>query len=96
MFAFKDQLAVHSTEIDELQRLIRNYKAGGPSWKTKRYLNDKEATFAESFRTIKLNHKQLIKEKRLNDNQDHFEKKTYEELEKLYLSALEKIENRVA
>lgn len=56
MTSFIKILQEQATEIDELQRLIRNYKSDGPSRKNERYLTDKRRTFADIFDVIKQNH----------------------------------------
>lgn len=94
MTTFKDLLKIQITEIDELQRLIRNYKADGPSRKTERYLVDKRNTFAELFRVITSNNTTLERGEPDND-QDYFNKKVYEAIQKLYDSIKIDIDERL-
>lgn len=94
MTSFKEQLTLQATEIDELQRMIRNYRADGPSRKTIRYLEDKKKTFAELFNTIKNNHAVLTKNKP-NDDQEYFKRGTFDSLKKLYESTQENIAQRL-
>lgn len=61
MSNIKELLSAQSLEIDELQRLIRNYKSDGPDRKTPRYLNDKLKTFEEMYIVISTNNEKIIK-----------------------------------
>lgn len=66
-------LMSQKTEIDELYRLIRNYKADGPTRKILRYLDDKLATFDELFRVIKNNDDELAE---VVDDEQPYTKRT--------------------
>lgn len=84
------------TEIDELNRLIKNYRADGPTRKTERYLNDKIATFGELFRTIENNEKDIqeIRSPR-HDNQPYFANNTFVAIKLAYETILTDISTRL-
>lgn len=90
-------LKVQKTEVDELNRLIRNYKADGASRKTERYLKDKLSTFTESFRVISDNEDeiQLIKSERDEREQPYFVENTFQCLEQAYDQVMADIKKRL-
>lgn len=97
MATLNELLVLQGTEFDELQRLIRNYKADGSSRKTKRYNIDKLTTFPEMFKSIKA-HDTKIRE--LNDvlpnaNEPYFKEKTFEKFEDLYNSVIADLKKRL-
>lgn len=55
----EELLKQQRTEVDELTRLICNYKKDGPERKTERYLADKINTFDECIRIIRKNDEEI-------------------------------------
>lgn len=94
MEEFKSRLLEQRTEIDELQRLIRNYGKDGEDRKNKRYLDDKLKTFAEYFTLIKANHA-ILSVNKPDDKQAYFTEKTFENIEALYSATIENIQQRL-
>lgn len=89
----EDLLRSQKTEIDELNRIIANYKKDSPDRKTERYLNDKKATFTEAFRVIKDHDGQIqyLREPKFN-NQPYFTEQTFEKMNDLYLKTITDID----
>lgn len=89
-------LTEQKTEIDELNRLIKNYKADGPTRKTERYLTDKCATFPELFRVIEENDTaiQELREPRY-ETQSYFLDETFGKLKAAYEKVMDDIKSRL-
>lgn len=83
-------------EIDELNRVIRNYNADGPSRKHKNYLLDKAATFPEMFRVIKENDEEIntLKEPSHSD-QPYFKENTFKAIQEIFEKAMLNIKERL-
>lgn len=86
-------LTAQATEIDELNRIIRNYKADGPTRKTTRYLKDKLRTFDDAYNVISANHDIIIS--KIEDNQPYIVEKTFETLTEKYIATREDILQRL-
>lgn len=83
-------------EIDELNRVIRNYNADGPTRKHKKYLLDKAATFPEMFSVIKENDEQInaLKEPS-HDEQPYFKEKTFKAIKESFERVMGNVEERL-
>lgn len=93
----EELLSTQRTEIDELNRLIRNYKSDGSVRKTERYLIDKVKTFSEFFRIIEEKDTKIQELKLpMHDTQPYFVQKTFETLKKLYSDIMIDIESKLA
>lgn len=92
----EDLLKKQKTEVDELNRLISNYKRDGGDRKHERYLNDKKSTFGEMFRVIKEidDEIQKLREPKY-ETQPYFEAKTFEKIDEVFTKVMEDVEKRL-
>lgn len=92
----EDLLNKQKTEIDELNRLIKNYNADGPTRKTEKYLRDKILTFPEAFRVIQENHDHINElRETAHDDQPYFKENTFEKLKEKYEKTMANIHERL-
>lgn len=96
MATFKDLLAVQKTEIDLLQRLIRNFGKDGKERKTLDYLEEKQVLFTEKYQRISINNTTLERTKPTDCDQDYFNKNVFDEIRLLYMSVHEQIKTKIA
>lgn len=82
MSNIRELLNAQSIEIDDLNRLIKNYHKDSPERKTVRYLRDKLKTFDEIFAAITNYNKQIVTE--IDVNQPYVREQTYEKIKKYY------------
>lgn len=89
-------LKQQKTEIDELDRLIRNFKKDGEERKTIRYLKDKKAPWPELFKLIKdVDEKiQPLREAKY-ESQPYFADGTFQKISIAYENAMRDIEKRL-
>ncbi|XP_031636180.1 uncharacterized protein LOC116349066 [Contarinia nasturtii] len=89
----QELLSSQAIEIDELQRLIRNYRKDRQFRKTERYLQDKKLTFSDMFKTIRENNEKL--EDFYDERQPYFSEKTFEKIETLFYSVMDDINRQL-
>lgn len=95
MTTFKALLAIQSTEIDLLQRLIRNFGKDGPARKDLDYLKEKQLLFAEKFQRISINNTTLERTKKTDCDQDYFKKDVFDDIKLLYMSVEDQIKLKI-
>lgn len=85
----EELLNAQKIEVDELNRLIRNYGKDGDERKTKRYLEDKLKTFSEAFNVIGGNNQKIIPlyDHSKHANQPYFKEKTFAKIKGSYEAA---------
>lgn len=81
----EELLRKQKTEVDELNRLLRNYKSDGPDRKKEDYLREETQSYMELYRIIRENH-EMIQEQRKpsHDSQQYFTKRTFEAITSTY------------
>lgn len=79
-------LNTQKIEVDELQRLIKNYSNDDSERKQKRYLEDKIRTYEESFNVIKRNNREIVSlfDPSKHSSQPYFKEKIFEKIQSLY------------
>lgn len=92
----EDLLKQQRTEIDDLNRMISNYKKDSVARKTTKYLLDKKLTFGELIRVIKENDNEIqgLREPKF-ESQAYFTDDTFKKINELYKISLKDIEERL-
>lgn len=93
MAEFKQLLLTQKTEIDELQRLMRNYEHDSPCRKNMKYLKDKVKTFGDLYRVINANNDEL--EKGRTADEPYFKDDIFNQLRKRVESIMLDIKQRI-
>lgn len=96
MSTMENLLQNQKTEIDQLLRLIENYKKDGGVRKHERYLKDKLETFNECYRVIKENNEIIEESRKPTDiDQPYFTQNTFVDLTKKYDWAILDVRTRL-
>lgn len=89
-------LLEQKTDVDELNRVIRNYKSDGSSRKNERYLRDKQRSFTDLFKRICEKDGIIQSEVAItpDPSQPYFTEDTFNAISKLYSEIMEDITKR--
>lgn len=93
MTTMEQLLRIQKADIDDLNRLLKNYGSDGPTRKTKEYLQEKQEIFSTAIAKIRRQHDRL--DAFYSEDQPYWKEKTFAKIDALYEKVASNIVERL-